>query len=149
MNLVVLAGRIGKDPETSYTQGGTAKTRFSLATSERFNDSSGQPKEITDWHNITVWGKRGEHVQKYLSKGSYVVVRGKIRTESWDDQKTGQKRYMTHIIADNVEFGPKSGGGGQREQHNERGYNDAPPSNSQNHAAGANSGMADDDDIPF
>lgn len=111
MNLVILSGRLGKNPETSYTQGGVARTKFSFATSTRYKDKSGDQQEQTQWHNVIVWGKRAEHVAKYLSKGSFAIVRGSIEYLSWDDQKTGEKKYMTQIKADEVEFGPKSGGG--------------------------------------
>lgn len=146
MNLVILAGRLGKDPEVSYTQGGTAKCKFSMATTERFSGKDGQPQEKTEWHNIIIWGKRGEHVGKYLSKGSYATVQGQLETVSWEDQKSGQTRYMTQIKANVVEFGPKSGGegkgGGGRYDNQQR---NAPPQTQNDNSAPYD----DEDDIPF
>jgi single-strand DNA-binding protein len=120
VNKVILVGNLGKDPEVSYTQGGTARCRFPLATSESYTDNSGNRQDKTEWHNIVVWGKQGENVGKFLNKGRQVYVEGKIQTRSWDDEKSGQKRYMTEISAQRVVFlaggrgdGPQGGGGGR------------------------------------
>ncbi len=115
MNKAILIGRLGKDPDLSYTQSGTPRCRFSIATSEKYTDNSGQKQERTEWHNIVVWGKQGEVCAKYLAKGRMVGIEGKIQTRSWDDQQTGQKKYMTEINGDRVHFlpgGQQQGGGG-------------------------------------
>jgi single-strand DNA-binding protein len=103
---------LGKDPELTYTAGGTAKCRFSLATTEKF-DKAGVAQEKTEWHNIVVWGKQAENVSKYLAKGRQAYIEGKIQTRSWDDEKTGQKRYITEINAYKVKFlgGPGAANG--------------------------------------
>lgn len=150
MNFVALAGRLGKDPETSYTQSGTAKTTFSLATSEKFKNKAGDTQEQTQWHNIIVWGKRAEHVAKYLSKGSYVIVRGSIEYQSWDDQKTGDKKYKTQIKASDVEFGPKTSSGGGRYAGQQGGGDQGGGYDSGNDGGGyAGGGGGPDEDIPF
>ena len=113
-NKAILIGRLGKDPELSYTQSGTARCKFSLATSESYTDSqTGERKEKTVWHNIIVWGKQGENADKYLRKGSRCAVDGKIDNRSYE--KDGQTRYITEIIAHRVTFlDTKSEGGGQQ-----------------------------------
>ena len=110
MNLVVLVGNLGKDPETKMVNNKTV-CRLSVATSERYK-SGEEWKEETDWHNVIVWGNQADACGKYLAKGKKVGVTGKVRTRSWDDK--GTKRYATEIIADRVEFlSPKEEGGGR------------------------------------
>lgn len=109
VNKVVLVGRLGKDPETRYTGGGQAVTNFSLATSEKFKDKSGQKQERTEWHRITAWGKLAEICQQYLTKGSLVYAEGSIHTRKWQD-KEGADRYSTEITIQQM----KMLGGGER-----------------------------------
>jgi single-strand DNA-binding protein len=113
LNKVFLIGNLGADPEVRYTQGGSAVCNFRIATTEVWNDrQSGERKERTEWHRIVVWGKQAEHCGEYLRKGRSVHVEGRIETREWDD-KTGNKRYTTEIIADRVTFlGSRDGGGG-------------------------------------
>jgi single-strand DNA-binding protein len=114
VNKVILVGNLGRDPEMKYTAGGTALCKFSLATSEVFNDKEGKQQERTEWHNVVAWGKLAEICGQYLSKGRQVYVEGGLRTRSWDDQN-GNKRYTTEINAREVQFlggGPAAGGGG-------------------------------------
>jgi single-strand DNA-binding protein len=112
VNRVILVGNLGKDPETRFTQGGTAQCKFSLATSETYNNNAGERQERTEWHNIVVWGKQAETVGKYLAKGRQVYVEGRIQTRSYDD-KEGKKRYITEINANRVIFlGSRGDGGG-------------------------------------
>jgi single-strand DNA-binding protein len=111
VNKVILIGNLGKDPEVRYTANGRAVARFPIATSEVWNDSDGNRQERTEWHNIIVWGKQGETCGQYLSKGRQAYIEGSIRTRSYDD-KNGQKRYVTEIIAQRVRF--LGGGGGTR-----------------------------------
>lgn len=115
LNKVMLIGNLGKNPELVFTQAGQAKCSFSVATSETFTDGSGQRQKRTEWHNIVVWAKQAENCKKFLSKGSTVYVEGKIQTRSWDDSKTGQKRYTTEIIAQTVQFLSGKVGSGQQE----------------------------------
>ncbi len=115
VNRVILVGNLGKDPQVEYTQSGTARCRFTLATGETYSGKNGERQERTEWHNIVVWGKQGENVGKFLSKGRQVYIEGSLRTRSWDDEKTGTKRYMTEVNAQRVVFlgGGRGEGGGQ------------------------------------
>jgi single-strand DNA-binding protein len=94
-----LVGNVGKDPETKYLPNGTMVTKFSLATSERYKDKSGEWTERTDWHNVVAWAKLAEIAEKYVKKGNQLFVEGQIQTRSWDDKTSGQKKYMVEINA--------------------------------------------------
>jgi single-strand DNA-binding protein len=113
VNKAILIGNLGRDPELRYTQSGQAVVNFTLATSENWNDKSGERVERTEWHRIVVWGKVGEVCAQYLSKGRTVYVEGRIQTREWED-KDGNKRNTTEINAQTVQFlgGPRSEGGG-------------------------------------
>ncbi|MGH9426527.1 MAG: single-stranded DNA-binding protein, partial [Terriglobia bacterium] len=94
VNKVILVGRLGKDPELKYTQGGTPVVKFSLATDETWKDQSGEKQQRTEWHNVVAWRKLAEICGQYLNKGKLVYIEGKLQTRSWDD-KEGHKRYTT------------------------------------------------------
>jgi len=115
VNKVILVGRLGKDPEIGSVPSGTAKVKFSLATSDNFTDRAGEKQERTEWHNIVAWGKLGEICGQYLKKGKLVYIEGSIRTDSWDDKETGAKKYRTEIIASAMQMldrrGDEEGGG--------------------------------------
>jgi single-strand DNA-binding protein len=110
LNRAILVGNLGVDPELKYTQGGQAVLRLRVATTESFLNRSGERQERTDWHTVVVWGKRGEALNKILSKGRTVWIEGRIQTRSWED-KDGGKRYATDIVANQI--GLVGGGGGQ------------------------------------
>lgn len=115
LNKVMLIGRLGKDPEIRYAQSGVAVTNFTLATNEEWMDkASGEKKEKTEWHRIVAFGKLGEICGKYLTKGKQVYVEGRLQTRSWEQD--GATRYMTEIVADQMQMldakGPGEGGGG-------------------------------------
>src|SRR5207248_8575430 len=114
VNKVILIGTLGKDPELKYTPQGTAVTKFSMATNENFKDkTSGEWKERTEWHNIVCWQRTAEVAAEYLKKGGKVYIEGRLTTRSWDDKETGQKKYMTEVVAnDLVLLGGKGGSGG-------------------------------------
>ena len=122
LNKVLLIGNLGKDPEVRFTGTGRAVARFPLATSEVWNDAEGQRQERTEWHNVVVWGKQAETCGQYLAKGRQVFVEGSIRTRQYDD-KDGNRRYMTEVIAQRVQFL----GGGGRGADAGRGGGDEPP----------------------
>lgn len=104
MNIVILKGRLGKDPETSYTQTGKQITRFSLATSKRYTDSqSGEKTEKTEWHRVTLWDKTAAIAAQYLAKGREVLIRGEIQYRQYTD-KDGQTRQATEIIGQELEL---------------------------------------------
>lgn len=137
VNKAILIGNLGKDPEVRFTSTGRAVARFPIATSEVWTDAEGNRQERTEWHNIIVWGKQGETCGQYLAKGRQVFVEGSIRTRNYDD-KSGNKRYVTEIIAQRVRF--LGGGGGTRVAPEDSGGSDD----------GQSSGMPPmDDDIPF
>jgi single-strand DNA-binding protein len=140
LNRVMLIGNLGKDPEVRFTGTGRAVARFPLATSEVWNDAEGQKQERTEWHNVVVWGKQAETCGQYLAKGRQVYVEGSIRTRQYDD-KDGNKRYITEVIAQRVQF---LGGGAGRGADAHRGGMDEPPPGGPGGTAGA-----EDDDIPF
>ncbi len=102
LNKVLLIGNLGKDPELSYTASGIAVAKFSIATNERWKDNEGNFQERTEWHNVIAWRKLAEICGQYLKKGSKVYVEGKLQTRSWDDKNTGQKRYATEVVADDL-----------------------------------------------
>ena len=112
VNKVILIGRLGKDPEVRNLDNGAVVANFSIATSESYKDrTTGEKKEITEWHNIVVWRGLAEISQKYLHNGDMVYIEGKLRTRSWE--KDGVTRYTTEIVADNMNMlSPKTGGGG-------------------------------------
>lgn len=107
LNKCFIMGRLGQDPELRYTQTQTPVVTLNVATSEFRSSKDGQRQEQTEWHRIVVWGKQAENCNKYLKKGRAVFVEGRIQTRSWDD-KNGQKRYATDIVANNVQFMPSS-----------------------------------------
>ena len=102
LNKVILIGNVGKDPETRMFDNNSSVSRFSLATSERYKDKQGNVQENTEWHNIVCWRGLSEIVDKYVKKGNRLYIEGKIRTNSWVDKNTNEKKYSTDIIADNV-----------------------------------------------
>jgi len=103
INKVILVGNVGKDPEIRYLEGGTAVCSFPLATSESYRNRDGDKVTNTEWHNIVLWRGLAEIAEKYVKKGSQLYIEGRIRTRSWDD-KEGNKRYITEIIADSMQM---------------------------------------------
>ncbi len=103
INKVILIGNLGSDPEVKYTPSGVPVANFSLATSETWNDKSGERQERTEWHRLVLWRKLAEIAGQYLKKGSKIYVDGKLQTRSWDDQN-GQKRYATEIVVNDMQM---------------------------------------------
>src|SRR5881397_3377301 len=118
VNKVILVGNLGRDAELRYTPGGAAVAKFSLATTETWNDKSGQKQERTEWHNIDIWGKQAETLTEYLRKGKQVYVEGRLQTDEYTD-KEGVKRKSTKVRCDRV-VPPGSGGGALRTAHGRR-----------------------------
>ncbi|MCI0422089.1 MAG: single-stranded DNA-binding protein [Acidobacteria bacterium] len=141
MNKVILVGRLGKDPELKYTQGGTPVVKFSLATDETWKDQSGEKQQRTEWHNIVAWRKLAEICGQYLNKGKLVYIEGKLQTRSWDD-KEGHKRYTTEVVADNMVMLSGKGDDARHER------SAAAAASSQGSEANPDSQITDDD-IPF
>ncbi|MEK7581958.1 MAG: single-stranded DNA-binding protein [Patescibacteria group bacterium] len=112
LNKALIVGNLTRDPEMKSLPSGSKVTTFSLATNRVWKDSLGTKQESVDYHNIVVFGRQAETSAQYLKKGQSVLVEGRIQTRSWDDKGTGEKKYRTEIVADRVQFGPKSGMGG-------------------------------------
>ena len=113
LNKVLLLGNLGADPELRMTNGGQAVLKLRLATSETYLDRNKVRQERTEWHSVVVWGKRAEALAKFLTKGSRIFVEGGLRTSSYDD-KEGNKRYKTEVVANNIILSGSGGGGGGR-----------------------------------
>ena len=140
INKAILIGNLGKDPELRYTASGTAVASFSLATTERFKNRNGEQQERTEWHNIVAWGPLADICGKYLAKGRQVYIEGRIQSRSYDD-RDGNKRYITEIVANEMKMLGRPGeSGGQ-----------GSPQSQGDTSSGGNSGPTfnPDDDIPF
>jgi single-strand DNA-binding protein len=159
VNKVILVGNLGADPETRSMPSGMTVTNIRIATSESWKDkASGAQQERTEWHSIALFGRLGEIAAEYLRKGSQVFVEGKLRTRKWQD-KQGNDRFTTEIIADNMQMlggraggGGGGGGGGGMSGGTERSGAGAPPRDEydQSSAPPPAGGKEDfDDDIPF
>ena len=103
LNKVMLIGHLGKDPEMRFTPSGKAVTNFTMATNEVWLDQSGEKQERTEWHRVVTWGKLAENCAKLLSKGKQVYIEGRIQTRQWDD-KDGNKRYTTEVVANQMQL---------------------------------------------
>ena len=139
VNIAIVVGNLGRDPEVRFTQNGRAVANFSVATSESWTGQDGSPQERTEWHNIVVWGKQAEACGQYLAKGRQVFVQGRIQTRKWTDQN-GQDRYTTEIVAQRVQF--LGGGGGARasQESQDQGFGES---------SSSFQSPPIDDDIPF
>jgi single-strand DNA-binding protein len=139
VNKVIVVGNLGQDPETRYMPSGSAVTNLRVATNESWKDKqTGEQKDRTEWHRVAMFGRLAEIAAEYLRKGSQVYIEGKLRTRKWQD-KDGNDRYTTEIVADEMQMlGGRSGGGAPA-------MSDSPPES----AAAQPSGDDFDDDIPF
>ena len=113
MQKILLIGYLGRDPEVRYSEQGTVVAQFFVATTERWNDSSGALQKRAEWFAVKAFGRRAEIIGEYLHKGSRVYVEGRKRTESWDDKQTGGKHYRDLVYADRVEFLDSKGNGNE------------------------------------
>ncbi len=155
LNRVMLLGNLGADPELRMTGGGQAVLKLRMATSESYLDRNNARQERTEWHSITIWGKRAEGLAKILTKGDRLFVEGRIETSSYE--KDGEKRYRTEVVATNVVLN----GSGQRQDSDDRGDREPPRRQQQNRRPPARDdrrgrsedfgdyGGGSDDDIPF
>lgn len=145
VNKVILVGNLGRDAELRYTPGGAAVSKFSLATTEVWNDKSGQRQERTEWHNIDLWGKQAESLSEYLVKGKQVYVEGRLQTDEYTD-KEGNKRKTTRVRCDRVVL---LGGGGRAASASADRGSDYAAAHAPAAAAVESSEPLTDDDIPF
>ncbi len=146
LNKVMLLGNLGADPELRVTQGGQAILKLRLATSETYLDRNNARQERTEWHSVTMWGKRGEALSKFLTKGERIFVEGRISTSSYE--KDGEKRYRTEVIANNIILN----GRGKPANDDDSDDDDPPAPRQRKASAPADDdfgGGGDDDDIPF
>ncbi len=111
VNKAIVVGRLTRDPEMRTTPSGQNVTNFSIATSRSWKDASGAQQEKPEYHNVVAWGKRGEVINQYCTKGQELYVEGRLETRSWDDADSGKKMYRTEIVMDEFQFGQKPGGG--------------------------------------
>ncbi|SOB60613.1 Single-stranded DNA-binding protein [Pseudodesulfovibrio profundus] len=160
LNKVMIIGRLGRDPELSYTPNGAARCKFSVATDEGYRDKqTGQKVDKTEWHNVVAWNKTAEFCGNYLGKGRLVLVEGSLETRKWQDQNTGQDRYMTEIKAFNVQgldSAPQQQGGGQPQQQpttgqapQHGGYQQQPQTQREAAGQGFPSDASAMEDVPF
>src|SRR5205807_8208453 len=150
LNKVMLIGNLGKDPEVKFTPGGVPVAKFSLATNERFKDKSGEWQDRTEWHNIVAWQRLAEIVGEYVKKGSKLYIEGSLRTSSWEDKQSGEKKYRTEIVAQDLVL---LGGRGEGDSGSARGGASASfdqrPAHADEHAHAPSPAEITDEDIPF
>ena len=151
VNKVLLLGNVGKDPEIRSTTGGTTVASFSLATADRQKDQQGNWQDKTEWHNLVAFNRTAEIVRDYVKKGTQLYIEGKIQTRSWDDKESGQKKYRTEILVNELTLlgKPGEGGGssGGYSKSNTASYDQRTPA-STSQPDYADAGITDDD-IPF
>jgi len=155
VNKVILIGNLGKDPEVKYTPSGMAVANFTLATNERYKDKEGNWQDKTEWHNLVAFQRTAEIVGEYLKKGRSVYIEGKLQTRSWDDKESGQKKYRTEILVNDLVLlgGGREGGeggsyGGSRAGQKSSGMDQSGP-DYDNAPAPAHPTEVTDEDIPF
>jgi single-strand DNA-binding protein len=160
VNKVILVGNLGKDPEVKFTPQGTAVAKITVATSSSYKDKqSGEWKETTEWHNVVLWQRQAEIAGEYLKKGNKVYIEGRLQTRSWDDKQTGQKKYMTEVVASELVLMGGGGGGAAREGGYSGGrgagaasgadsFDQSGPDSFESQPAGRGTEITDDD-IPF
>ena len=152
VNKVLLLGNVGKDPEMRATPGGMTIAQFTLATADRAKDAQGNWTDKTEWHNLVAFNRTAEIVRDYVKKGTQLYIEGKIQTRSWDDKESGQKKYRTEILVNELTLlGSKSGGGeggesrGSYSKSSSSSYSQAQPTTAPDYG---DTGITDDD-IPF
>ena len=153
VNKVTLLGNVGKDPEIRATPGGTMVASFSLATTDRTKDPSGNWTDRTEWHNLVAFQRTAEIIRDYVKKGSKLYVEGKIQTRSWDDKTSGEKKYRTEIIVNDISLlsgkGEGEGGGSSYSRGSSSGSSSYDQRSSSNADDLVQSTEITDDDIPF
>lgn len=148
VNKVLLLGNVGKDPEIRATAGGMTVATFSLATAERAKDQQGNWTDKTEWHNLVCFQRNAEVVRDYVKKGTQLFIEGKIQTRSWDDKNSGEKKYRTEILVNELTLLGKPGEGGSGGSYSRSStatYDQRPPANQ---PAYEDTNITDDD-IPF
>jgi single-strand DNA-binding protein len=148
VNKVMLLGNVGKDPEIRTTPGGMTVATFSLATADRAKDAQGNWADKTEWHNLVAFQRTAEIIRDYVKKGSQIFIEGKIQTRSWDDKESGQKKYRTEILINELSL--LGGGGGRSEgSSSSSSYSSSKSSAPSAPANDYADQQITDDDIPF
>ncbi|MGB8262241.1 MAG: single-stranded DNA-binding protein [Terracidiphilus sp.] len=154
VNKVILVGNVGKDPEIRSTPGGTMVANLTLATSERQKDAQGNWQDKTEWHNLVAFTRTAEIIRDYVKKGSKLFIEGRLQTRSWDDKESGQKRYRTEIIVNDLvllsarEEGSAGAGGYTRQASSSASFDQRPPAAATQDEYGQSAEISDED-IPF
>ncbi len=154
VNKVLLLGNVGKDPEMRATAGGTQVASFTLATADRAKDAQGNWADKTEWHNLVAFNRTAEIVRDYVKKGTQLYIEGKLQTRSWDDKESGQKKYRTEILVNELTLLGKSGGdGASGGSSSAGGYSKSNTATYEQRTPSTQSDYPDagitDDDIPF
>ena len=152
VNKVILVGNLGKDPEVKYTPQGTAVAKITVATSSSYKDkTSGEWQETTEWHNVVLWQRLAEIAGEYLKKGNKVYIEGRLQTRSWDDKQSGQKKYMTEVVANEMVLlgGRSEGGQGGGNFQKKSAGNEFDQRGGEMETAPADNTGITDEDIPF
>lgn len=149
VNKVILVGNVGKDPEVRHLDSGVAVANFPMATSENYTAKNGDKVSTTEWHNIVLWRGLAEVAEKYVTKGRQLYIEGKIKTRSWDD-KEGNKRYTTEIVADVMQMlGTRADNQQSDNQNSQYGNNHSESAQSQGASEPEMEDQGGDDDLPF
>ncbi len=150
VNKAILLGNVGKDPEIRSTTGGTLVANLTLATTEKQKDQQGNWQDKTEWHNLVAFSRTAEIIRDYVKKGTQLFVEGKIQTRSWDDKESGQKKYRTEILINEMTL---LGGGPGRQGGEAGGFSKANTASYDQRTPASQTDYPDpgitDDDIPF
>lgn len=153
INKAMLFGNLTRDPELRALPSGMNVCNFSIATNRTYKDRDGKKQEQADFHNIVVFGRQADTVAQYLKKGSTAYVEGRMQTRSWDDKSSGEKKYRTEVVADTVQFGPRSSGNvpstGSGQGGGRRSSGEAEPVETQGAGIEYPKDDINPDDIPF
>lgn len=152
VNKVILIGNLGADPELRHLESGVAVARISIATNESYRDKAGEWQTQTEWHDVIMWRQMAERAQQQLKKGAQIYVEGKLTHRSWDD-KDGNKRYTTEVVANTFRIMGRREGGGENpgrfpSEEPPMTSNTSSPGNTNSNSQG-NAATAADDDLPF
>ncbi len=153
VNKAILIGNLGSDPELRHTPNGTPVANFNIATTEQRSNKNGERNEYTEWHRIVCWGRLAEIANEYLSKGRQVYIEGRIQTRQWED-RDGNKRYTTEIVAQNMQMLGRPGDRGETPvpsgvTYESESYPDPGAGAVVGGSAGGPSGGSSDEDVPF
>ena len=157
INKVLIYGNLTRDPELRQLPSGMQVANLGIATNRYYTNQQGNKVEETEFHNVVLFGRLADLAQQYLTKGGGVFIEGRLRTSSWDDKETGQKRYRTEIIGEQMQFGPRRDGGGAAPASQSANQQPAPTAQSSGNTSAAESpktpnypeSTINPDDIPF